>query len=125
MKIGVILCLAAGPLLARAQKPGRLFPGGLPDSIAVGWRPPAVKIAGTAARKPWSVYSDKLYRPFPENLHWSGDEKKPNSIWAANSVRILMPDHMACLVSQYPDPIPVDRRKGRDPMPNGVKRVKN
>ena len=109
MKIGVIFCLAAGPLLVSGQQQ----PGG----ATFGWRPPAVKIAGTAGRPAWSIYSDQMYVPFPDNLHWFGDEKKPKSLWALNSVRILMPDRMPCLVSWYPDAMPIDRRKGTDPMP--------
>lgn len=105
MKIGVILSLAAGPLLALAQNPGNwLAPhAGRPissswlDSVSLGWRPPAVKVLGTASRQPWSIYRDR--------------------------VRILMPDHMSCLVSWYPDAMPIDRRKGTDPMPNGTKGV--
>jgi hypothetical protein len=48
------------------------------------------------------------------------------TLYPLNSVRILMPDRMPCLLSLgVMDRMPIDRRRNPDPMPNGVRqRVK-
>jgi hypothetical protein len=90
MKIGVILCLAAGPLVVRAQQPGRGH-APMPDNV-FGWKPPKVEL-----------------RAFSQPV-------KP-----APAVQFLMPDRMCCLMAAGADPMPVDRRRGRDAMPNGMR----
>lgn len=60
---------------------------------------------------------------FPDNLHLPRRESGLITIYLRDSMRILLPDNMACLIVTGTDPMPVDRRKGRDPMPNGMKAV--
>jgi len=113
MKIGLILLLAAGPFVVRAQKPGSLSegPGTLIqragglfsanplDSLLLPWHPPTVLFPGRLTGwGPRTIYDDRGYTPFPENLHWPGQEKIQMSLYAQNSIRIMMPDHMPCLV---------------------------
>ena len=127
MKIGLILLLVAGPFVVRAQKLGTLNPNKPLDSLLSPWQPPVVQIPN---RQTWwgpkTIYDDHWYTPFPENLHWDGkkDEQTLTTLYARNSMRILLPDRMPCLVPmRIFDNMP---RKMRfccdvDKMPNGYR----
>ena len=104
MKIGVILLLVAGPFIVRAQLGREQFsreqaPGGLSY-----WK-----------KKPDSLF---LWRP------WWADERKPVSLYQRSSIFIDVPHRMPCLILRGMDPMPIDRRRNAEPMPNGMKRVK-
>ena len=65
-----------------------------PDSLFLGWRP------------------------------WRGDERKPVSLYQRNTLFVVVPDRMPCLILRGVDPMPIDRHRNAEPMPNGMKRVK-
>ena len=119
MKIWVILCLAAGPLAVRAQHMARPNSSGWLDTASLGWHGPAMELPNSARLR----YAGGWGRPvFPNNLHLPRrDDDSPMTLYVRDSLRILLPDHMACLIAAGADHMPVDRRKGRDPMP-GLKK---
>jgi hypothetical protein len=117
MKIWVILCLAAGPLAVRGQTASETFSATQPtvrrnhgvqlsEGQFFGWKPPVV------------------HPLFPEKLQWWGGRPLPMTRQVRDSLRILLPDRMPCLVSRGLGAMPVDRRKGSDPMPNVARPAK-
>lgn len=111
MKIGMILCLAAGPLVALAQKPGAVLRPG----ISLGSGISLQRGAGPAPR----VERFFGWKPPAVELHSFELPAKP-----VRAAPLLTPDRMCCLVAAGMDPMPVDSRKSLDPMPNGIKPMK-
>ena len=104
MKIWVILCLAAGPLVVQAQRADGWISGQRADGLVPGQRADNLhRIDGLFS--PW--------RPPAVTL--------PMSLYVRNSIRILLPDRMPCLVPRrLNDPMTIDRRRNADKMPNPV-----
>jgi hypothetical protein len=113
MKIWVILCLVAGPFVARGQQAGGAVSDGQrtdgpvsgkrPAELFRGWRQPALDPLGPATFWPQVpsavpfIFRDSY--PFaPWTKWWPDDDKKPMTLYQRDSLRILLPDRMPCLV---------------------------